>query len=207
MIAMFKMLTSAVFCVTFLITPLGLLAQDNAISSTEETRVYNAIFALMKFPKQDPSILISSVTLNLGCGEASGNPVRLNDCGIFALPITAESLETLLKQGLPAMDETTWRGFIHSNTHSTTLTDTFNTAWPHLVAQVNSASYAPWKSIDGAIFLSRVGFDTGKTQGLVYVLFFSYMAGVPTTGNYFLIQRDGEGTWQVKGRLTYMQTQ
>jgi hypothetical protein len=205
--AMFKMLTSALFCVSFLITPLRSLAQDKTISSTEETRVYNAIFALMKFPKPNPNILISSVTLNLGCGEASGNPVRLNDCGIFALPTTAESLRKLLKQGIPAMDETTWRGFIHSNTHSTTLSDVFNSTWPHFVAEVNSASYAPWKSVDGAIFLSRVGFDTGGTQGLVYVLFFSYMAGVPTTGNYFLVQRDAQGTWQVNGRLPYMQTQ
>ena len=204
---MSRKITSALLWLYVLATPLRATAQNNTAQSTEETQIYNAVFALMKVPKAEPKVLISSVTLNSGCGETSGNPVLLNNCGIFAPPTTADGLETLLRQQTPTLASTTWLSFIHQNARSETLSDQFKTPWPHVVAEVSNSSSSPWKAIDGAIFLSRVGFSTDRTQAVVYVLFFSYMPGVPTSGNFFLFHLDGSGAWQPIGRVTSMQTQ
>jgi hypothetical protein len=148
-------------------------AQSDGAQNIEETQVDNAVLNLMKFPKDQPHILISSRTLNLGCGEKSGNPVLINNCGIFAPPTTAEALENLLKQqGMPTLSATTWLSFNHQNARSETLCDSFKTPWPHIVAEVSNSSSIPWKSNDGAIFLSQIGFNTDRTQAIVYVLFF-----------------------------------
>ena len=205
--AMLRKLVSAIVSPHLLAGPLAANAQIDAVQSTEETQIYNAVLGLMKFPMEQPHILISSVTLNSGCGEKSGNPVLLNNCGIFAPPTTAEDLEGLVKQqGMPTLSATTWISFNHQNARSQSLSDSFKTPWPHVVAEVSNSSSTPWKSIDGAIFLSRVGFSSDRTQAVVYVLFFSYITGVPTSGNFFLFQQHGERAWQPVGRVTLMQT-
>jgi hypothetical protein len=207
--AMFrKMAIQCSVLMSLLAVPPLVSAQSVTAQKDEETQVYTAVLKLMKFPTDQPHILISSVTLNSGCGEKSGNPVLINNCGIFAPPTTAKDLEALLKQqGMPTLSAATWLSFNHENARSETLSDSFKTPWPHVVAEVSTSSTNPWKSIDGAIFLSRVGFSTDRTQAIVYVLFFSYMSGVPTSGNFFQFHLDSGKAWQPVGRVTLMQTQ
>lgn len=64
----------------------------------------------------------------------------------------------------------------------------------------------PGSLLTGGLF-SRVGLNKEGTQALVYVLFFSYMTCVPTSGNFFLFQLNSPGEWDPIGRLTSMETQ
>ena len=74
-----------------------------------------------------------------------------------------------------------------------------------MVVDLKGQSSDAWKSPDGAIFFSRVGFSTDHKQALVYVLFFSYMENVPTSGNFFLFQSNDAKHWEAIGRTTYME--
>lgn len=53
------------------------------------------------------------------------------------------------------------------------------------------------------LFLSRVGFNKKKTEAVVYMLVFSYLASGGTGGQYFLLRTDTTGQWKPNGRLTY----
>ena len=196
------------FCLCTLILSGGSFvtdAQNNVASNSSDFQVYDAVLSLMQFPKQQPRILIVNTTLNSGCGEGSGNPVLMNGCGIFIQDSKPEEFRETLKQSMPKIDNATWTDFLHQTTSSIKLQDSFHSLWPHAVVDMKGANRDAWKSPDGAIFFSRVGFSTDKKQSLVYVLFFSYMENVPTSGNFFLFQSNDAKHWEAIGRTTYME--
>jgi hypothetical protein len=54
------------------------------------------------------------------------------------------------------------------------------------------------------IFLSRVGFNSKKTEALVYVLVFSYLDRTATTGDYLRFRAGPDKTWTLAGRVSYL---
>jgi hypothetical protein len=181
--------------------------QDKVSQISLDLQVYNAVLALMKFPIQSPHILIANTTLNSGCGEESGNPVLMNGCGLFGPPSTAGEVGGLVEKSMPQMAQITWRNFVQQSASSVKLQDSFQSPWPHEVSNLNVPGTGSWKSPDGAIFFSKVAFSDDREQALVYVLFFSYMKNVPTSGNFFLFQSTKAGRWEPIGRVPYMETQ
>jgi hypothetical protein len=205
---MFQRVARFLLAVSFLATGLSTVgAEEKATPVSPETQIYNAVLALMKFPKQDAHILIANTTLNAGCGENSGNPVLMNGCGIFGPPTTAAELEPLLKNSMPQLAQATWQNLVEQSASSVKLEDHLQSPWPHAVVEVSMAGVSPWKSPDGMVFFSRVGVNKEGNQALVYVLFFSYMTGLPTSANFFLFQLNSPGEWDPIGRVTSMETQ
>jgi hypothetical protein len=182
-------------------------AQDKVAPISLDLQVYNAVMVLMKFPIQSPHIVIADTTLNSGCGEESGNPVLMNGCGLFGPPSTAGEVGDLVEKSMPQMAQITWRNFVRQSASSVKLQDSFQSPWPHEVSNLNVPGSGSWKSPDGVILFSKVGFSADRKQALVYVLFLSYMKNVPTSGNFFLFQSTMAGQWEPIGRVAYMETQ
>lgn len=203
---MFRHLAKLSLCICLLAGWLPIGAQDKVAPVSPDFQIYNGVLALMQFPKQDPRIIIADTTLNSGCGEGSGNPVLLNGCGIIAASAVAE-VGTLVTKSLPQLSPTTWQDLFAQSTSSTKLHDAFQSPWPHAVVDISAPRSDPWKSPDGAILFSRIGWNKEHTQALVYVLFFSYIKGLPTSGNFFLFPVNSGSQWEPTGRVTYMETQ
>ena len=189
-----------------LLSPFSFAVQTEDAASAKEYQVYNAVLALMQFPKSDPRIIIVNKTLNTRCGDESGNPVLMNGCGIWVSPIsTTEDTNQHLRREWPTMAQSTWVSFTTSNSSSGVLQDRLTSSWPHRLVDMSSQSAPDWKNPDGAIFFSRVGFDSEQNEALVYVLFFSYMKQVRTSGNFFLFRVNPGKNWEPAGRFTYME--
>jgi hypothetical protein len=183
-------------------------AQGRAEVAQGEYQVYNAVLDLMQFPKRDAHIIIADTTLNRRCGGDSGNPVLVNNCGIWAPPSSAEEIFRLLRDSWPKLGKPTWDDLVSKSSTSSTLQDKLTTPWAHrLVDVAHGAAEEGWKTPDGAVFLSRVGLSGDSKEAIVYVLFFSYMDSVPTAGDFFIFRRDTPKSWSPVGRITYMQTQ
>lgn len=183
-------------------------AQGSTDVAEAEYQVYSAVLDLMQFPKRDARIVTADTTLNRRCGVESGNPVLLNNCGIWAPPSTPEELFRLLRDSWPKLGKPTWDNLVTKSSTSTTLQDKLTTPWAHrLVDVAHGAAEEGWKTPDGAVFLSRVGLSRDSREAIVYILFFSYMDSVPTAADFFIFQRDTPKPWTPVGRITYMQTQ
>lgn len=78
------------------------------------------------------------------------------------------------------------------------------TPWKHKLAFPEDEPSKDWDSPDLTIFLSSVGFNQTKTEAVVYVLIFSYVDKVATTGDYFLFRIGKTGHWEPSGRVTYL---
>jgi hypothetical protein len=185
---------------------LALGAQESAEVTATEGQVYEAVFDLMQFPKENPHVLIANTTLNSGCGERSGNPVLMNGCGMWGPPSSIQEVGKLLHHSWPQIAQATWHDLVRKSATSARLQDTLKVPWPHKV--VDLASKIPpteeWKFPDGVIFLSRVGLNVKRSEAIVYVLFFSYMEEVSTSGNFFLFRLNQNKHWEPAGRVTYM---
>jgi hypothetical protein len=203
---MFGIARSASLIGCLLVVPLSLAAQDKGSVTRNEYQVYNAVLGLMQFPKSDPRIIIVNKTLNTRCGGQSGNPVLINGCGIWGPPIsTAEETNQQLRHEWPQMAQSTWESFTTSNSSSGVLQDELTSSLPHRLVDMSSQSAPDWKNPDGAIFLSRVGFNSEQNEALVYVLFFSYVKQIHTSGNFFLFRIKPGKDWESAGRFTYME--
>ncbi len=170
-----------------------------------QARVYDVVLNLMQFPKDQAYIKIANGTLNTGCGEASGNPVLMNNCGMFGAPATAEATYPVARQAFPNMQQSTWIDLLNKSKASRLLQDSFHTSWTHEVSDIGKA--AGGRKADGVIFLSAVGLSARRDEALVYVLFFSYMEHVPTSANLFLCRVNGSGEWRPTARLAVVETQ
>jgi hypothetical protein len=193
----------------FLVFVLAVLAPaqtpKKAVPSSVQYQVYNAVLALMQFPKENALLKIADTTLNTGCGDASGNPVLMNGCGMFGPPTTAEATYAPARHALPSMERSTWEALLSESKSSTVLHDSFQSAWSHEVFNITKA--AEGRKADGIIFLSPVGLSSNGKEALVYVLFFSYMEHVSTSANLFLLRTNQAGDWVPAGRFTVMETQ
>ncbi|GEM_PF-3174974 len=182
-----------------------ILAHEQPVVSELEYRVYNATLDLMQFEKKDVHVLIAETTLNFKCGGDSGNPVLMNGCsGMRMPPDEPKDVGQLLQRNWPNMETATWDDFAKQNADSAKLRDAFSTSWKHKLAALDVSLPGEWAAPDLTIFLSRVGFNTNRTEAVVYSLTFSYMDSVPTEGDYFIFRTDA-GEWKPKGRVTYLQ--
>lgn len=190
-----------------------ILADDPPAVSELDYPVYNALLDLMQFQKKDIRMLIADTTLNFECGVNSGNPVLMNGycSGMRIPPDEPNDIMQILQRNWPAMETATWEDFAKQSADSARLHDDFSTSWKHKVAASaldasRSKEWASgaWASPDLTIFFSRVGFNTHRTEAVVYCLTFSYVDEVPTEGDYFMFRTDAEG-WKPQGRVTYIQ--
>jgi len=184
-------------------------AADDA--AVEDYRVYDVVLDQVELPKEDLHFLILDDTLNFKCGEDSGNPILLNGCSGMIMPpatTTPEQIGQFLRQNWPRLDKTTWEDFERRNANSAKLRDSFVTPWKHLLEgqDVPEDKSKEWDSSDGAFYFSRVGFNSKRTEALVFAFFASYMKGVGSTGYYFLMRRDTGKEWKLDGRLQMFTT-
>ena len=171
--------------------------------------VYNAILDQVQVPKKNPTVGIYAQTLNLKCGAESKNPVLINGCGGFFMPPDGiDQIHELLRQNFRSFSASTWSDFKSKNQSSVELADKFHTIWKHEVVGKNPPEgEAATGSDDCTFFFSQPGLSEEKSEAIVFVLMFSYLDGVPSTGDYFLLSLDKAKGWQVKGRVQYYKTE
>lgn len=179
--------------------------QDLKQAPFEVYDAYNTVLAGMKFPAVDAHIGIADTTLNTGCGETSGNPVLMNNCGMFIPPATADGIYAEARKAMPTLSPETWSDLVQQNRLSVHLKDNFLTPFKHRLSDLKSKASGPWAQPNAFLFLSNVGFDKKHNQALLYVQVFSYMSHVPTGGDLFLLTLTPNNKWQVDGRLTLIQ--
>ena len=179
----------------------------------EEYRVYEAVLKLMNtIPKQDPHVAIYERTLTSKCAVNDEIPVFAKGCSFFWVkPDTDEIVEQNLRSRFHGLHRSTWKNFKASNATSITLHDPITAPWKHkFIGPVTPAEFSDeWASPDMTIYFSRVGFDKGKTEALVYVLVFTYLdqdatALSPTTGDYLRLRRGADKQWALAGRVSYL---
>jgi hypothetical protein len=180
-------------------------AQNQSDASPDEYKVYEAVFGLMdRIPKEDPHVTVFSVTLNSKCGEDAYTGLLANGCTfLWMKPDTANNVKQLLRQEWTDMENATWSDFEMENAASVHLHEPISTPGKHKLVGPGDDRSKDWESPDLTIFLSRVGFNQKRTQAVVYVLIFSYVDQVATTGDYFLFRKDKTGQWKPSGRVTY----
>jgi hypothetical protein len=186
--------------------PLSACAQDRHRASQDEYKVYEAVFGLMnRIPKEDPYVGIFSLTLNTKCGAEAGPVPLYNGCTFFwAKPDTADTVKTKLRGWSVDVSDSTWSDFEAKNTESASLREPITTPWRHKLINPSDEPPKGSDSPDLGVFVSRVGFNENKTEAIVYLLTFSYIGNVPSTGDYFLFRADKDGHWQATQRLTYI---
>jgi hypothetical protein len=174
----------------------------------EEYDVYNAVMSDVQLGK-DAHVLIYNDTLNFQCGGDSGNPILLNGCsGMTMPPDTPDEVGEHLRGEWPRLSGATWNEFEKRNAKSAKLRDVFLTPWAHKLSgsDVPEDNSKEWESPDGGFYFSRVGFNPPKTEAVVFVFFASYVNGVSSTGNYFMLRADEPKKWKLSGRFQYFES-
>ena len=174
----------------------------------EEYRVYEAVLKLMDtIPKQDPHVAINDRTLTSKCAAEGDNPVLAKGCTfLWVKPDTDEDVERTLRRRFHGLRRSTWKNFKANNASSVTLHDPISAPWKHRI----TGSYTPaelsgeWAEPDMTIYLSRVGFDSKKTEAIVYVLVFSYVGRMAATGDYLRFLMGADKQWTLAGRVSYL---
>ncbi len=177
----------------------------------EDYPVYNAVLGDIQFSRLKPEdqihALIVNDTINLNCGEKSGNPIMLNNCSPMMIPpTTAAQLHSFLA-GEFQLQDSTWSDWLATNAKSWRLQEHFKTPWKHGLTgsglDPNSLPSPEWDNADCAFYFSRVGFDETKKEALVFVYFASYMSRAPSSGDYFLLHQQDNNEWKIDGRTNY----
>lgn len=199
------LLLSAMACTGFAQTAVSI----PEVSSDEYT-VYNAVLDDMEFPNDDVHVLIFNRTVAFGCGDYSSGIPLVNNCSFLAIsPQTSAQVEELLRTNWPKMSSSTWSDFAKVNATSAKLQDSLKTSWKHMLdgAGMKEKGGKEWNSPDFEFFFSRVGFDSTKTEALVFVLLFSYADNVRSGGDYFRLQLNKDKRWDINGRVRYFEKQ
>lgn len=186
--------------------PLRASASDDV--EPEEYGIYSAVLSDAPLRK-DARVLIHNETLNFRCGGDSGNPILLNGCsGMIIPPDTPEQVGESLRRNWPKLAATVWSEFERRNAKSAKLRDAFLTPYAHELAgpDLPGDTSKEWVPPEGAFCFSRVGFNPPKTAAVVFVFFASYVDGVPSTGNYFLLGADPVKRWKLDGRFEYFKS-
>jgi hypothetical protein len=174
----------------------------------EEYRVYEAALNLMAAtPKADLHVAIYERTLSEKCDPGNDNPVFANGCTFFWVkPDTSDDVEQKLRARFHGLERSTWKHFVASNAASITLHDPLSTPWKHRFMGTTTPvdGSKEWDSPDMTIFLSRVGFNSKKTEAIVYILAFSYLDRTATTGDYLRFRAGPDKTWTLAGRVSYL---
>jgi hypothetical protein len=176
--------------------------------SIEEYRVYEAALGLINStPKADLHVAIYDRTLNVSCDDNGNNPVLAKGCTFFWVkPDTSDDVEQKLRTRFHGLERSTWKHFKASNAASITLHDPLSTPWKHRFMGTSAPADGSkeWDSPDMTIFLSRVGFNSKKTEAIVYVLVFSYLDRTATTGDYLRFRLRPDKSWSLAGRVSYL---
>jgi len=184
----------------------------NAQPADEEYRVYEAVLKLMDtIPKEDPHVAIYDRTLTSQCAAEGDNPVLAKGCTfLWVKPDTDADVERTLRRRFRGLHRSTWKNFKANNASSVTLHDPISAPWKHKI----TGAYKPaevsgeWASPDMTIYLSRVGFnsknDSKKKEAIVYVLVFSYVGRMATTGDYLRFLLGADKQWTLAGRVSYL---
>lgn len=176
--------------------------------SNEEYRVYEAALGLMgSIPKADIHVAIYDRTLDGKCGADGDNPVMAKGCTFFWVkPDTSDDVEQKLRSRWHGLSRSTWKNFKATNAASITLHDPIATPWKHRLTGTDTPGddSKEWESPDMTIFLSRVGFNSKKTEAIVYVLVFSYVGHTATTGDYLRFRIGPDKAWTLAGRVSYL---
>jgi hypothetical protein len=200
------LLIGSACAVLFTVYSLRVVIGDSTEIRTEEYSVYNAVLGDIQMPKENAHALIVGNTLNFQCGENSGNPILLNGCsGMVMLPDTRDDVHALLRENWPNLKKSVWDDLESRNSRSFRLGDAFKTSWKHKLVGEGFAEEdsKEWSSPVCAFYFSRVGLNEDKTEALVFVFFASYMDGVPSTGDYFLLKVNKAKEWEIEGRTQY----
>ena len=176
--------------------------------ANEEYRVYEAVLKLMDtIPKEDPHVAIYDRTLTSKCAAEGDNPVLAKGCTfLWVKPDTDADVERTLRRRFHGLDRSTWKNFKANNASSITLHDPISAPWKHRI----TGSYTPaevsaeWASPDMTVYLSRVGFNSRRTEAIVYVLAFSYVGRMATTGDYLRFRLGADKQWTLAGRVSYL---
>jgi hypothetical protein len=190
--------------VLFVLLGFGEAKEANEASDLD-FRIYNAVLSDVEPPKKDLRGLILDSTLNLNCGESSRNPILVNDCSPMVLPPhTRQDIFQLLRENWKQMKKSAWENLEARNAESIRLGDGFNTPWKHRLEgkDVPPDNSSEWDSADCAFYFSTPGFSSDSKQAIVFVFFASYMDGVASRGDYFLVQLGQKG-WVVNDRVEY----
>jgi hypothetical protein len=181
-------------------------AQDQ--SSNEEYRVYEAALRLMDAtPKADLHVAIYDRTLSEKCDAGADAPVFANGCTFFWVkPDTSDDVEQKLRTRFHGLERSTWKNFKTSNAASIPLHDPLTTPWKHRFMGTSAPvdGSKEWGAPDMTVFLSRVGFNSKKTEAIVYILAFSYLDRTATTGDYLRFRMGPDKTWTLAGRVSYL---
>lgn len=218
----------------FVALRLSIVAQSapRTATSEEEYQVYNALLNLIKLPKQGAHVLIAGKTLDFKCAPEADGPVRINECdGMRMLPHTSAQIMGLLRSEWENVEPSTWIDFEKKNAEGVWLQDRFSTRWKHKLFGTadsgrekvplrddieaawehkrspqhdRSDPATVWDSPDMVYFFSSVGFNSKKTEAIVYAVALSHIEGVPSSGNYFLFRSEGK-RWKPDGRVQYME--
>lgn len=176
--------------------------------TNEEYRVYEAALNLMtSIPTADLHVTIYDRTLSEKCDAGADAPVFANGCTFFWVkPDTADDVEQKLRTRFHGLERSTWKNFIKSNTASIPLHDPLLTPWKHRFMGTSAPvdGSKEWDSPDMTVFLSRVGFNSKKTEAIVYILAFSYLDRNATTGDYLRFRVGPDKTWTLAGRVSYL---
>jgi len=178
------------------------LIQEGQAVTSDAYEIYDAVLDEVTLPKTVLHAAIYDKTLNLKCGEESGNPVLLNGCrGLVMPPDGLEQVHSVLKTGLGPFSASTWESFAEMNQASVGIRDSFRTALKYKLIGKNLPEET---SPDCTFFFSQPGFNKDKTEALVFALMCSYVENVPSTGDYFLVRLDSRNkAWKVHGRVQY----
>lgn len=174
----------------------------------DDYSVYDAVLDVVHFPQDAPAAIYNK-TLNLKCGMESGNPVYFNECsGMIMPPDTPKTINQLLRQSWPKMEQATWTDFEKVNARSVKLRDGLTTLLKHkLVGQdIHNGDPKEQDSYGGTFFFSRVGFNSPKTEAVVFVVLASNTKDAPWTGNYFLVRLNEAKEWKLSGRVQYFES-
>jgi hypothetical protein len=193
----------SVFAMVLLLGTSAVVAAQQILTDPAYS-AYNAVFADMQFPKRDPLILIIATTQSTQCGDQGTGMVLINGCGMWAPPQTAAAVHDVLRKDWPRMYDSTWTNFLQVNKTQLPLQNRVNPPWRHEFRNFTNEPAATEKP-DGVVLLSAVGFNSDRSQAIVYVLFLSYMEGATTSGNLFLLKKTPSGLWQIDGRETLIE--
>lgn len=179
--------------------------QKLGVASRDEYKVYEALLArLNQIPVEDPRVVISDVTLNSKCGPGADPNPNLNGCSfLWIKPDTPGSVKQKLTARWGQMENSTWEDFEAKNAESVRLFEPIATPWKHKLTNAQEDFSGAWKSPDLMLFLSRVGFNKYKTEAVVYVLVFSYLAAGGTGGQYVLLHADKSDQWKPSAYVGY----
>jgi len=193
----------------------------------EEYRVYEAALGQLA-PDASPElhVAIYNRTLSGACNQKPADPVLVKGCSfLWIKPQGPEDVERLLHAHWRKFPKSAWKDFLMQNAASGDLHEPILTPWKHrlvgerILGDDNpgvlpgaagaraEASGAAWQKPDMTVFLSRVGFDSKRSEAILYILVFSYVDQAAVTGDYLRFRREvrrGSGTsWSLAGRLNY----